>query len=176
MDLLQTLTELDCSDIPRFSFDGIETLARVVNIHDPDTFTIVFEHYGKLIKTNVRLEGIDAPELHSTVQAESQACLNGINFLQSLIGDKVVKVILGKFDKFGRVLCTIYSLEQLDDGTTSYQYVRPYHGDKKLAWSDEEINSVGTKIDDIVTTIEIQPTEDSMHVERKKKKNKRVTV
>ena len=152
MDLITRLQTIDGSCVDRFSFDGIETYAKVVSIHDPDTVTIVFEWNNQLIKLNVRLDGIDAPELKSKVPAESAACRAGTLRLQELINNKVVKVILGKFDKFGRVLSTIHTLHPIDDEITcindyliQYQYVRSYDGGKKLAWCKKELAAAGTK-------------------------------
>ena len=152
MDLIKRLETIDCNSIERFSFDGIDTFARIVNIHDPDTFTIIFECNTQLIKLNVRLANIDAPELTSKVLAESSVCKAGIARLKELIGDKVIRVMLGKYDKYNRPLATIHTLEPIEDQLTcindyliQYQYVRSYDGGKKEPWSEEELAAAGTK-------------------------------
>ena len=152
MDLIERLQSIDESRIERFSFDGIETYAKVVNVHDPDTVTVVFEWNDQFIKLNVRLDGIDAPELKSKVPAESAACKAGTLRLKELVNDKVVRVVLGKFDKFGRVLATIHSLQPIENNITcindyliQYQYVRSYDGGKKVAWCKKELAAAGTK-------------------------------
>lgn len=158
MELVSRLQSLDCSSVPRFSFDGVDTYARVVNVHDPDTITVVFEFNNQLVKINIRIDGVDAPELHSSVQAEVDACVKGTNALKELIDDKVIRVELGKFDKYGRVLSRLYTIDPIDETGLScindyliqHQYVRSYDGGKKVEWSQAELDAVGE-----VSTVEI---------------------
>ena len=147
MEQIQKLQELDCSTVKRFSFDGIDTYARIVNIHDPDTFTIIFSWKDSFIKANIRLEGIDAPELHSEVEAERSVCLKGIDALNKIIGDKVVRVMIGKMDKYGRILSTIYTLDGLNINQylIDNNYVRDYDGGHKGPWTYEELALAGSK-------------------------------
>lgn len=152
MEALRKLQDLDCSTVKRFSFEGIDTLARVANIHDPDTITIIFELNEKMVKINVRLDGIDAPELKSKIDAESNACLKGNLRLKEIIEDKVIRVVLDKYDKYGRVIARLYTLDPIEDDTTcvndyliSYQYVRSYDGGAKAKWTQDELDSVGKK-------------------------------
>lgn len=148
----ERLQEINCASVSRFSFDGIDTFARVCNIHDPDTITVVFIWSDQPIKLNVRLDKIDAPELKSKIPAEAEVCRKGTKILQQLIGDKVVRITLGKYDKFGRVLSTVYSLQPIEDDLNyvndyllKYHYVRSYDGGKKLPWSKEELDTAGIK-------------------------------
>lgn len=150
MDLINRLKELNCSDIKKFSFEGIETYARVDHIYDTDTLTIIFEWFNQMIKINVRLDGIDAPEKKSKIKSESDACKKGIELLNNLINDKIVHVTLGKYDKYGRILAKINTLEPIEDEITcineyliKYNYVRSYDGGKKLEWTQEELESIG---------------------------------
>lgn len=147
MDQIKKLQELDCSKVKRFSFDRIETYARVENIYDGDTITIIFEWKNTLIKTNIRLDGIDAPELHSDVETERNVCLKGIDILNQMIGNKVVRVIMGKMDKYGRVLSIVYNLDNININQylLDYNYVRAYKGGKKREWSQSELEVAGTK-------------------------------
>ena len=46
-----------------FSFDGKKITAKVVDIYDGDTITVVFRDGGRLIKHRVRLIGYDSPEM-----------------------------------------------------------------------------------------------------------------
>lgn len=154
MELRERLESIDCDSVDRFSFAGVDTFAKIANIYDPDTFTIVFECNSQLIKLNVRLDGIDAPERKSNIPAEAAACQAGILRLEEIIKDKVVRVVIGKYDKYGRPLATLYSLEPIEDDITCindylirYRYVKPYDGGKKSIWSDEELSVVGTKND-----------------------------
>lgn len=68
MELRERLESIDCDSVDRFSFAGVDTFAKIANIYDPDTFTIVFECNSQLIKLNVRLNGIDAQSVNQTFQ------------------------------------------------------------------------------------------------------------
>lgn len=153
MDPITKLKNIDCSKVPRFSFEGIETYARVAKIYDPDTITIVFEQFGQMIKLNIRLDGIDAPELKSKIEAESNACKQGIQRMKELVEDKVVYVFLNKYDKYGRILARVQTLEPIEEGLScindyllKYRYVRTYDGGKKVEWTQDDLNVIGKKL------------------------------
>jgi len=99
--------------VETFSFDGIKTDAKVVKVYDGDTIWIVFNYRKKLTKTKVRMLGYDSPELKPPKNlinrnAEISRAIAAKKYLESLVLNKVVKVHLSKFDKYGRPLCTIY--------------------------------------------------------------------
>jgi len=96
-----------------FTFDGIKTNAKVVKVYDGDTLWIVFNYYKRLIKIKVRMLGYDSPEIRPPKnlinrQNEIYRAHKAKEYIESLVLNKVVKVHLSKFDKYGRPLCTIY--------------------------------------------------------------------
>lgn len=148
--LIKRLEKIDCSKIKKFSFEGIKTYAKVAKIYDPDTITIVFEYLGEPTKINIRLDGIDSPELKSKNSNESNACKKGIEKMKELIENKIIIISLLKYDKYGRILANIDTLEPINDGITNinkflikYNYARKYGGEKKLDWTQEELDKVG---------------------------------
>lgn len=62
---LQAQFESHGSDTREFSLDGLETAARVVGVYDGDTITAVIPFGGTYFKFQIRLRGIDAPEMKS---------------------------------------------------------------------------------------------------------------
>jgi endonuclease YncB( thermonuclease family) len=171
MDTLRDrIVALDCDSVTKFTFRGVDTLARVHHIHDTDTMTIVFEWYHAWIKLNVRLNGIDAPELESKSPGESDVCRKGCQVLQRLIGNQIVRVILADFDKYGRPLATVYLQQPLEDGIETvndylvkWRYAKRYTGGTKVRWSPEELALVGIKN---------TASEETAQVPRTKKKTK----
>ena len=148
--VIARLKDIDCSTVKRFSFEGVSTYARVADVHDPDTITLVLPFNKEMIKLSVRLDGVDAPELTSKIKSETEACKAGTVALSSLIQDVVVEVQLGKFDKYGRVLARVNTLDPIIDDITCinewmirFQYVRSYSGGKKQEWSEAELKNVG---------------------------------
>lgn len=143
------LLDIDPSTVPRFSFKGDDVIARVCSIHDPDTITVIFKKFNQYVKVNVRLDGIDAPELNSKIASEKEACVRGTERLNEMIGNKLVQVKLLAPDKYGRTLGIVYALDPpccINDYLIEYQYVRKYGGGKKQIWSSEELERVGTSI------------------------------
>jgi endonuclease YncB( thermonuclease family) len=116
------------TNLVRFNLNGIETEATCVDIYDGDTFDLCFEitmndlckerHYTKtkkgccaktnnidtkiMLRMNCRLNGIDAAELKTDKGKEAKQIVYNILF------GKVIKIRLGQFDKYGRVLVDIF--------------------------------------------------------------------
>ena len=51
------------SDLEKFTYAGLLTKAKVVDVYDGDTITIVFYHNGQPIKDSFRMLGYDSPEM-----------------------------------------------------------------------------------------------------------------
>jgi micrococcal nuclease len=149
------LTCID-KDIGCFSLEGKQIQAKITNVYDADTCRAVFYLGEELVKYTIRLKGIDTPEIRpkKTVEFREQEikaakrsrnrfitlCTDqNIDIdkdykkreIQSLIDNNKKLVILKchEFDKYGRLLATIYddinntSLNQIliDEGY-AYKY------------------------------------------------------
>ena len=78
------------------STSGTNTLTgRVVRVADGDTVTVLD---SSNTQHRIRLEGIDAPELHQAFGAQSKQSL------AQMIFDKVVTVVYQKTDQYGRLV------------------------------------------------------------------------
>ena len=91
-----------------FSFENIKTKAKVVKVYDGDTIWVVFKYRGKFIRVKIRLDGIDTPELRSSNKKEKQKGIEARDFLKQIIDNRIITLHCGKFDKYGRLLGTIY--------------------------------------------------------------------
>ena len=133
-ETISGLQLVDPKTVKAFSFDGYECLGRVVRVHDPDTITVLFYHKDTLCKTNLRLAGIDAPELHSKVQKEVDMCKAGQQYLSNITLNKIIKIKMSSFDKYGRTLANIYTYDKGEDIIKKLidgGFVRAYDGGKK---------------------------------------------
>jgi endonuclease YncB( thermonuclease family) len=72
MDPKEVYSSHSMDNTPKFSFSGIETVCRLVDIYDGDTVFVIFEYHGTFIQISVRLDGIDAPEIRSKDLLEKQ--------------------------------------------------------------------------------------------------------
>ena len=111
--LLQKQLEKSDKNIKCFSFCNYECLAKIVHVYDGDTVHLVIpqENTKTLIKLKARLYGIDTPEMRIPEQKERaiKAKERLIEMLKKT--NNLVNVKCGEFDKYGRVLVTIYSTE-----------------------------------------------------------------
>lgn len=85
---------------------------KVVDVYDGDSITVC----GRLgncptdtiYKWKIRLVGIDTPELRTKNDSEKQAGLKARDYLRHKINGEIVKLDVTTFDKYGRVLATVY--------------------------------------------------------------------
>jgi len=115
------------SDAPRFSIVG-DFKARVTSLHDGDTFTCVFMYAGRYNTFNVRINGIDTPEMtsHTPAAFDARNRLFQLLTTNTLIDTRgwkkkdfdeyfrthytEVTVSCTGFDKYGRVLVNVGSI------------------------------------------------------------------
>lgn len=122
-DNLLTLTDVAnaTDNLPEFSFEGLSAWAKCVNCYDGDSARVVFIYNNKLVKCTVRMLGYDAPELKGTSGIEHQQALDAKYHLTRLlklneplvnhstdVKDRLVFIKMGKWDKYGRLLATIF--------------------------------------------------------------------
>lgn len=91
------------ANTPAFSLDGVSGHAKVLKVVDGDTFWLAMRlHQAAMRRIRVRLAKCNAPEVGTPsgdrLKLEFQHMLEG----------EVVKAELGKWDKYGRPLATLY--------------------------------------------------------------------
>lgn len=146
-------------NLSRFSFNGIVSKAKVVNVYDGDTVTIVFFYQDKPIKDSFRMLDYDTPELkpslalpHRDLHIQAAKCAR--DYLKSLILNQLVWVKFSQEDKYGRLMGHLYLINELhsdtyngdetciNDDMLSKGYGKPYHGGHKEEFSEEELTKV----------------------------------
>ena len=137
---------------PIFSLKGLKTYARVISIHDGDTLTAVFPLHDKYWKFTIRLKGIDTCEMKSKNTQIKHLADKARDRLVSLITGKsrydfenqvcLVHLSCHEFDKYGRLLCDIYSTTQpytsVADVLVIEKLAYVYNGDSRLS-EDEQL-------------------------------------
>ena len=144
---------------PYFSLNDQNFLARLVNVHDGDTFTAIIEYpIGTFSKYNIRLDGIDTSEMTSHDADKKERAIIARNFLIKmatqleldthrkytrydiigLLNQKVYFVYIKckRMDKYGRVLAELYSTDDLETSINqkilNIDMAYEYHGGTKL--------------------------------------------
>ncbi len=112
---------------PMYSLDGINTLAKCVKVYDGDTVHLVFRpHSGLPVRRyKCRLIGYDSPEIKTGSAENKMKGKLAKDTLTDLIYNKIVTVHIGKYDKYGRLLVSIYL-----NGENINEYMI-YNGGKK---------------------------------------------
>lgn len=98
------LKKYTAENTPKFSLAG-EYLAKVIYVVDGDTVDVAIKisKFG-VKKHRVRLTGIDAPETRTKNIEEKNAGKRSKKELASMVDGKLVKLVAGEFDNFGRIL------------------------------------------------------------------------
>ena len=151
-------------DLPHFSFQGNTLIAKVTEVYDGDTATIVFYHLGQPVKHKLRLFGYDAPELKPLKsipcrELHIQAAQAARDHLKSQILGKLVWVKFCKEEKYGRLMGTIYLVKEdkidcmcgqeidMNQQMVGNGYGKAYGGGQKEQFCEEELNKIiGGKI------------------------------
>ena len=142
------LKNCDHEKIPLFSFENKRILARIVDIYDGDTCTIIFEYNGEIIKYKLRCMGYDCAEMKPkkddpTRDEQKRLALLAKNRFTELIGglNAVVHIKCLEFDKYGRILGNVYHLNDDPDHDESVNtkmikegHGKPYDGGTKDSW------------------------------------------
>lgn len=103
------------------SFRNMQVYAKCIDIYDGDTCRLKFFYRGEITQCSVRLLGIDTPEIRpiqtagrtsESVTREKISAQSAKEALSKLIlGRKLVYVVFGANDKYGRPLVTLYTDE-----------------------------------------------------------------
>lgn len=146
------------SETPFFTLDGIKDYARVIEVYDGDTITIVMKVHGTFLKFKCRLMDIDTCEIRSNNDKNKELAFKARNRLIQLITDKQVNEKSNKkdvnsfleddvyviwvhcfgYDKYGRVLVHCYKPNNINAKSFSDILVEEklayfYQGDKKTS-------------------------------------------
>ena len=112
--------------------------ATVVEVLDGDTFFAeAYVWPGQVIEVNVRIRGIDAPEMKSRCSSEHQAALRARDALSKLVASGVVRLSnIGGAKYFGRVLADVETFEGeiVAQSLLDRALVRSYGGGRRAGW------------------------------------------
>lgn len=112
--------------------------ASVIHVLDGDTF--LAEAYlwpGQSLRVNVRIRGIDAPEMKSRCNAERQAAVQARDELSRLLERGMVSISnIGGGKYYGRVLADVGTAEEETVAAILLErnLVRPYSGGRRQGW------------------------------------------
>lgn len=129
---------------PRFSLEDHVVQAKIVKVYDGDSITAEFplpHTHFKLVSPDYmwtcRIVGIDTPELRSKNMWVREHAYKARDRVRELIMDRRVRMELGGFDKYGRVLVSVRDTEDRDVADLLIQegLALSYSGGKKADWA-----------------------------------------
>ena len=131
--------------VPYFTWKGKIFLAKPCNIYDGDTFSICWIWKGDSIKYRCRCLGYDSPEMKPLLSnpnrdKEKELAKKAKERFEELIfanPDQVVKIECGDFDKYGRILVTVWNNineKSINEIMIEEGHGKPYNGGTKELW------------------------------------------
>lgn len=114
---VHTLNIEKAREARKFTLDQMSFVGLCTECHDGDTIKCAMKYIdNKYYVFDIRLTGIDAPELHPDKNLSKEDkkniidCANSSkNFLEMMILNKQIKITIDKTkDKYGRILATVF--------------------------------------------------------------------
>ena len=115
------------------------TSGHVIKVYDGDTITIASKmpyENSQLFRFNVRLNGIDTPEIKSKDENEKALAKKARDSLSQLIMNKNIALKNVKNEKYGRILADVYLDDlHINKWMIEKQFAVEYDGKTKKIWS-----------------------------------------
>ena len=136
-ELIDDIFNINPKTLSNCIFRNTEIYARVYKVYDGDTISVIFKFNEEFIKYSCRIVGIDTPELRTKNTEEKKLGIIARDYLRELVLEKIIKIKVLDFDKYGRLLINLYTPD--DDKDISNMmitggYAKPYDGGKKAKW------------------------------------------
>ena len=139
------MLNIKSEDIKYFSFEGKVFYAKHCNIYDGDTFSVIFNYKGDLIKYKVRCMGYDCAEMKPLKTnehriLEKELALKSKMRLEELLNKhetKLIKIECFQFDKYGRLLVKVWNMidkKSVNDIMIEEGHGKAYDGGTKEKW------------------------------------------
>lgn len=126
------------NSIKEFSLNEKIIYGKVVSVYDGDSINVCFPFKGEMTRWKCRLSGIDTPELRSKNDKEKEKAYEVRDLLRIKILNQMVNIHCEKFDKYGRLLVRIFTVEDecVNDWLISEGHANIYYGGTKQEWKE----------------------------------------
>lgn len=137
-----SLCSIESSEIPLFSFEHEQIIAKITDVYDGDTFSAIFYYRNIPIKYRFRSNGYDSPEMkplktipqRNEIIEKAKQARNKFIELVSKHPSNLVLLKCDKFDKYGRILATVFNgvdEESVNQMMINQGFAKKYDGGKK---------------------------------------------
>ncbi|MBP2311332.1 thermonuclease family protein [Azospirillum soli] len=114
--------------------------AEVLEVVDGDTLTVrAMIWLGQVVETNVRVDGLDAPEMRARCPREKELAEAARDLTRRLIGASTISLMDVQPDKYGgrvRARVVTFGGDDLSQSLIKAGLARPYHGERRQPWCD----------------------------------------
>lgn len=116
-------------------------IGKVIKVYDGDTITIAAKLYDLVYRFQIRINNIDTAELKGTTDNVKNMAVIARDKLSELVLDKIVRLENVQLEKYGRLLCDIYTMDNIhiNEWMITNHLAVTYHGDTKSpvsVWND----------------------------------------
>jgi len=101
IDIIRSLKNINKEDVTEYDLKNISGWCKVIDVYDGDTFKIIMPIDNIMKIINIRMYGIDTPELKSKNDDERKMALLAKDELAKMINDKILWINIMKHDKYG---------------------------------------------------------------------------
>ena len=148
------LDTVNPKDVPSIPHKGKVIPAKVTSVYDGDTCTVIFVYGGDYLKWNIRIIGVDAPEVKvrgdssEIAKLEEKAGAHVRDKVRALINNKILDIRMDKWDKYGGrvngavILPSPSQYTTLTEYLLAKKYAKEYHGQKKEEWTRKELEYI----------------------------------
>ncbi len=116
------LRETEPKKIPFLSLDGITARCLVTKVYDGDTIHLALFFHEKKYRVRCRLAEIDTAEMNAKEPEIKKKAVEARDYVASHIYDKMIWVVFGKNDKYGRPLGLLYLTRKDLDTNRSFNH------------------------------------------------------
>ena len=128
-----------------FSLNDKHFTAKIIDVYDGDTITVIFKMFGKYYKWKCRIMHVDTPEIKKMVkpsneeeksknEKEKKRAIIIRDIMREKLLNKIVTLDCNKFDKYGRLLVEFNIPEtniKIHNWLIENNYAKPYEGKTK---------------------------------------------
>lgn len=106
--IIEMLQDKDIHNTRWLSFENQKLNCKCVLVTDGDTVVLILPLAGSYYKVKCRLANLDTAERRTKNLAEKKVANEAKEYLEKRILNKIIFAECGKWDKFGRLLVTLY--------------------------------------------------------------------
>ena len=137
-------------------------MARVCRVYDGDTLTLLCRISGRLVTSQLRIDGVDAPEMKCAAQKYCATLVRDV--VRELLLGREVSVVADATDKYGRLLGDLTWPDAEDRPETTLRHyllsrglVRSYDGKARAAWSPETLTTIAASAEIVLAELRERP-------------------